>query len=182
MVLFCIYVYDINTYMTVVAQSVGQDLADLYSGFDIKDVGIGTSGTYANTNYAKKKTDKLLIGGLSNLLYIGFEHDKEPLALTMAHESAYNTVLAYNLHYVPLQTRQNIIKAVLQMNKARIQSNQPLIVDYHSLKSMIPESQYIVRRYKVTGTRVLSAIPLSDWDKAIRQRSGWENHWRLLKG
>ena len=168
--------------MTIVTQTVGKELADLYSGFTLQDVGIGTTGTYSTPQYNKKKTDKLLIGGLSEILYQGFEHDVRPLALTMTHESAYNTVLAYNLHYLPLNVRQEIIKVVLQSNIARIQSNQPLIIDYYDLKRRVPESQYIVRRYKITGTRVLAAIPLSDWDKAIRRKSGWENHWRVLKG
>lgn len=165
--------------MTVVSQNVSKDVADLYTGFDQREVGIGLqSGTYASADYAKKKTDKLILGSLNNVMYIGFEYDKEPLALPFYVENAYNTVLSYNLHYVPISIRQAMLKYIIDTNIARIQSNQPLMVDYHSLKSAIPESAAIVRRYKVTGTRVLNTIPLRDWPKAIQVRSGWENHYR----
>lgn len=167
--------------MATVSQNISRDFVDLYTGYDRTRVGIGLqTGTYASPEYARKRTEKLIIGGLSEILYAGFEHDQNPLALPFWVESQYNTVISLNLHYVPLNIRQDILKYVLDTNVARIESNQPIVVDYYDLKRAVPVSAAIVRRYKVVATRVLNTIPLRDWDKVIRRPSRWENHYRLF--
>lgn len=164
--------------MTVLS-SVPSDYAQMYDGYDSQLVGLGVdTANYASPQYAKLKTDKLLIGGLSEVIYAGMEHDRMPRIIPMAFETQYNTILAYNINYIPIDIRKRMIKQILQSNVARIQSNQPMFVDYYDLKAVVPETRAIVRRYKILGLRVLDAIPLRDWDRAIAVRTGWENHYR----
>lgn len=169
--------------MAAISQNIKQDWLDMYDGFDSRQVGLGTiePNIFATQQYQKKKQSKLLIGGLTEIVYAGMEHDRAPLILSMAHETAYNTILAYNLHYVPVQYRKAIVKFVFDSNAARIKNNEPLMIDYHALKRAIPESQYIVRRYKTVGINVLGNIPLTDWKKAIEQPSPWSNHWKQFR-
>lgn len=166
--------------MTVADQGTSGDWADLYDGFDSMFVGPGTlqPNIYATDQYARKKRDTLLIGGLADTLYAGFFVDQNPLCLSMFHEAQYNTVLSFNLHYVPQTIRLAMINVVFETNQQRIRNNQPLIIDYHLMKRRVPESQFIVRRYKLPLLRVLGNIPLSDWTTAVSRVSGKENVYR----
>lgn len=166
--------------MPLITQSVSQDYIDMYSGYSQQQVGLGliTPNIYATQAYQKKKISNIVLGGISRVVYSGMEHDLRPLILTMAYEPQYATILAYNLHYIPPPFRQAILKFVLDSNVARIQSNQPLMVDYYAMKRAIPESQYIVRRYKVVGLNVRETIQLVEWPTIIKETSGWELHYR----
>lgn len=153
-----------------------KDWKEMYTGFDAKDVGIGLSdpNIYHSKAYALTKQQVLLLGCITNIVYSGFEHDQQPQILSIKYEPQYNTILAYNLHYVPQTYRQGIVKLVLSMNKPRLQQNLPLYIDYAMIKANIPASEYIVRRYKVTGINVLGNVPLKDWAKAILGPNGWQ--------
>lgn len=153
-----------------------KDSEEMYSGYDSIKVGIGLSqpNIYASTAYALKKQSVLWLGGLADIIYSGFEEDRQPQILSIKLEPQYNTVLAFNLHYVPMHFRQAILKVALAMNKPRIEQNLPMYIDYHYIKRHIPQSEYIVRRYKVTGLNVIGNVPLIDWPKAIRGPSGWQ--------
>ncbi len=153
----------------------------LYSGYNPLTVGIGLSqpNIYATQSYARMKTQILLLGALTDITYAGWEEDREPQILSIKLEPQYNTVLAYNLHYVPLHYRQAILKLVVAMNAPRIKQNMPLYIDYKYLKQHIPQSEHVVRRYKVTGIRVIGNVPLKEWPKAIRGQNKWQNIYQL---
>jgi hypothetical protein len=161
--------------------ATNRDWADMYDGFDMQKVGIGLSNPniYATSDYARKKQQYLVLGGLADVVYSGFEHDIEPLILSMHYETQYNTVLALNLHYIPEKYRQAILKYVLAANYSNLKTNRPLIVDYYMLKHQIPAIEGIVRRYKVTGIRVVGNVPIIDWAKAIKGVSRWQDMYRV---
>ena len=169
--------------MPLITRNINRDYLDMYSGFDQQQVGLGLiqPNIYATPQYQARKIQNLVIGGISEIVYSGMEHDRSPVVLTMRYESPYNTVLAYNLNYCPQRIRQAILKFVLDANAARIKSNQPIIVDYHALKRAIPDSQYIVRRYKVVGINVRETIPLVEWPEVVKRSSGWEQHYQQFK-
>ena len=157
-----------------------QDWAEVYDGYDEREVGIGLSSPniYASDEYAKKKTQELLIGGMAEIIYSGFDHDMNPLVLSMAYEPNYNTILALNLNYVPQNHRQAIIKFIFDSNRTRIKNNEPIIIDYHALKRSVPSVQGIVRRYKNVGIRVVGNVPLVEWPKAITRQSRWTQMYK----
>jgi hypothetical protein len=169
--------------MPMITQSINKDYLDMYDGYDQQEVGLGVvqPNIYATPAYKKKKIKSLILGGISEIQYAGMEHDRNPLILTMAYEGPYSTVIGYNLHYCPPKLRSAILKFVLDSNVARIKANQPIIVDYHALKRAIPDSQYLVRRYKVVGINVLETYRLSDWPEAVKDRSKWEGHYKMIK-
>lgn len=169
--------------MATITTAISSDYLKAYDGYDRQKVGIGLqTGTYASSAYAKKKIQNLAIGLLSECAYSGFDVDPTPLILPIAYESAYNTILALNLHYVPQQYRRAIMKFILDSNAARIKSNQSMMVDWHALKRAIPIVQYITRRYKTIGIRVRETFALNDIPKAITQTSPYSNHYRNLMG
>ena len=156
-----------------------QELYRGYDSFDDLDVGLGLRPeTYATPDYAKKKTYKLILGGMANITYAGWDHDREPLILTMYHNVSYNTVLAYNLHYVPYRIRKNIINFILTTNTPRIKNQQPIVIDYYALKRSVKHSEKIVRHYKVVGVRPIENVPLVEWNDRIREKSKWENWYK----
>jgi hypothetical protein len=151
---------------------------DIYDGFDTKAVGAGTLDPtiYSDPNYAKKKTQKLIIGGMNLITYAGWEHDASPLILTMHYIPTYNVVLAYNLHYVPERVRHAMIQFIIKTNKNRIKKGQPIIIDYYQLKRAIPVSAQIVRMYKLPLIRVVETVPLRSWGAAIKGNNKWSSH------
>jgi len=167
--------------MASISHNIKDDWEDMYDGYDSHTVGLGTisPNIYASDRYRKRKQDKLLIGGLSEIVYAGMEHDRMPMVWTMGYEPAYNTVIGWNAHYVPIKIRMAMAKFILETNVSRIKSNQPLMLDYHAMKRRIPESQYIVRRYKTVGIHVVGNIPLADWKEALQKTSTWSNHYRM---
>jgi hypothetical protein len=171
--------------MAILTTSMSKEVLDSYDGFDITNIGPGliNPDIYKTPAYSKKKIKKLLIGTLASVVYGGAEHDRTPLIIPIHEEFAYQTVLAINMNYLPVQLRMNIARFILETNKARIASNLPIMIDYQSLKRAVPEVQYVIRRYK----QVLlgyggdgGSIPLSDWGTALKQRSRWENHYRVI--
>lgn len=168
--------------MAIISNNI-KDYAAAYDGYDRQAVGIGLqTGTYATPAYQDRKIQNLAIGLISSVVYSGMEHDPNPLIMPMFYESAYNTIMAYNLHYVPEPHRRAIVKYVLDSNAARIQNNQPMLVDYNSLKRAIPISQYIVRRYKTIGLRVIDTYQLVEFPDAIDGVNPWQEHYRTLMG
>jgi len=162
--------------------STKKNWEEMYTGFDSKEVGAGTinPNIYSNPDYAKKKTSTLLIGGLSQISYGGWEHDTAPLILTMHYVAAYNVLLAMNLHYVPEKIRHQIVQYILKTNKNRIKSNQPIIIDYNNMKRAIPVTSAIVRMYKLPLIRVIETYPLQAWGVAIDGKSKWDSHFKKL--
>lgn len=168
--------------MAVVSASV-KDWAELYDGFDKQLIGIGLSNPniYADDRYAKKKQGQIVLGGLASMVYSGFDHDPMPLALTFAYEPQYNTIMAFNLHYVPQIYRQAILKMVVDMNVNNIKKNKPIVVDYKKIVKKIPQAEAIIRRYKLTGIRVLGNIPIAEWGKATKERSPFSNMYKARR-
>lgn len=162
--------------------STTRDWAEMYDGFDMQQVGIGLTNPniYANSDYAKRKQQMLVLGGVAEIVYSGFEHDKNPLILSMEYESQYATILALNLHYCPQAYRQAILKTLLASNNANLKRNLPLIANYQILKQNVPAVEGIVRRYKVVGIRVVGNIPIIDWAKAIKGVNRWQNMYRSV--
>jgi hypothetical protein len=166
--------------MPILSSNVSKDAAELYTGYDKQDVGLGllNPSIYKTPGYDKKKIQKLMIGALSTITYAGREHDPMPLALPFFYESAYATVLSYNLHYLPVQYRQAMLKFILDGKAQRIKSNLPMMIDYTALKRAIPISQYIVRRYKVVGVNVIETHPLIEYPDVIKDIGRWSNHYK----
>jgi len=167
--------------MATINSGGGPDYLKAYHGADLQDIGLGliNPNIYHSKDYQQKKIRTLGIGLLSSVVYAGFEHDTQPMILPIMQEPRYATILAYNLHYVPLDYRKAIMKMVLESNRARIKSNLPIIVDYVAIKNAIPVSQYIVRRYKQVGIGVIETYPLSEIPKVITEQSRWENHYKI---
>lgn len=166
--------------MPLISQTVGQDYADMYSGYNQQKVGAGliTPDIYSTPEYSKKKIKNLVMGGISEVVYSGFETDRSPKLLSFAYETKFNTVLAFNLNYVPPNIRKNILKFVLDSNAARIKSNQPIIINYDSLKRAVPQVQGIVRRYKVVLLRPTKTYQLNEWPEVAKQRSKWQDIYK----
>lgn len=159
--------------------SLKKDWEDIYSGFDVLAVGPGTlEDLYSDPNYAKKKIQKLVIGGISRISYTGWENDAVPLILVIGYVAKYNVVLGYNLRYAPQTVRENIIKYVVKTNLNRIKKQQPIIIDYHSLKRVIPISSKIVRMYKLPLIRVIESVPLNGWGIVIKEKSKFASHYK----
>jgi hypothetical protein len=169
--------------LPLITQSVSKDYLDMYSGYDQQKVGLGViePNIYASPSYQKKKIKNLVIGGISEVRYSGFEHDPNPLILTMGYNPNYNVAVVLNLNYCPAVMKKAILKFVLDTNAARIKSNLPIMVDYQSLKRAVPDVQYIVRYYKIVGVNVLETIPLVEWPEVIKTRSKWNNHYQMIK-
>lgn len=172
--------------MATVTQTVNNDVLAMYTGYDQnrQEVGAGmlTPSLYSTPEYQEKKISSVIIGGISKIIYSSAFVDPTPTILTIAFEPAYQTIIGINLRYVPARTRQAILKFVMDSNQARIRANQPLVVDWGSLKNNVPDVQYITRRYKVVLVGVRETIPLVEWPNVITERSPYENHYQTLKG
>lgn len=168
--------------MATVTASMSNEYLEMYKGYTTQAVGLGVAdpNIYASDAYRRKKIKNMLIGGISKIRYAGSEHDLSPTVLTIGYEPAYATVLGYNLRYVPVKTRKAIMEYVLDTNKVRIKSNQPIIVDYEGLKRKIPETRFILRRYKTIGVNLIETVPLTEWAEIAKERSNWESHYRVL--
>lgn len=167
--------------MAVISQAIGKDLLDMYDGFDSTKVGIGmmNPNIYATQAYQKKKIQNMIIGGVSDVIYSGHEHDRFPKILTVAYEPQYNTVIGVNLNYLPPDYRKNVLKFILETNKARIKSNVPLVINFDSLRKIVPQVNGAIRRYKVVGIRVNKTYQLNEWPEIVNESSKWQNHWKL---
>lgn len=169
--------------MPLISSAVAQDYIDMYDGYDRQAVGLGMTNPniYKSKSYAKKKVKKMLIGGISRITYAGWEHDREPLVMVLKYEPSYNTLLGFNLRYCPPQIRKGIMKFVLDSNAARIKDNLPILIDFDAMKRAVPDSQYIVRRYKVVGINVVETIHLNEWPDVMKEKSKWQGHYMLFK-
>jgi hypothetical protein len=167
--------------MAVISQAVTKDLLDMYDGYDRTKVGLGMQepNIYATAQYQKKKIQNMVLGGISDISYSGYENDRQPVVLLMGYEPQYNTVIGLNLRYIPPIYRRKILKYVLDANAARIKGNAPIIINYDSLKRLVPQVQGIVRRYKIIGIRVERTYQLNEWPEVIKIKSPYENHYKL---
>lgn len=158
--------------------NTAQHWQNLYHGFSYQSVGIGLASPniYATPAYAKKKQQHLVLGGIADISYAGFEHDREPLILSIKYEPQYNTILAYNLHYIPEMYRKAMLKLIFTMNKPRLQQNLPMYIDYDIIKQKIPVSENIVRRYKIIGIRNVDNVMLMNWPRVIAGNNKWQ-YW-----
>lgn len=173
------------------------DFQDVYKGFDTQDVGLGTigqdytakdeqtrrrqegdKGIYHSARYRKKKVYKVLIGGLQLIKYAGFDHDKEPLFLCVAYEPTYNTVIGYNLHYIPVKYRKMALLYHIKMNVPRIKGQKPMLVHYERLEKVVPPLKGAIRRYKIVGIRVIDTYPLLEWNDAAKGKGRWSNWYK----
>ena len=157
-----------------------KDPLGLYDGFQIEKVGAASidPDLYASKSYARKKESKIIIGGINRIKYLNADHDAIPLILTIGLVPQYSAFLAYNLNYVPKNIRKAMIDLVIKQNKKRIQKNQPMIVDYATMKRAIPVSSKIVRLYKVQLTKTIEVFPLVAWGTAIDSGSKWSSHYK----
>lgn len=168
--------------MATITSTIGKEYLDAYDGYDEQEVSLGlVTGLYRSPAYQAKKVKRLAIGLLSDITYAGAEHDSNPLALPIYFNSQYQTLLSYNLHYLPEAKRRALILAVLKMNAARIRNNQPIVIDYHAVKRVVPDSQYIVRHYKTIGINPIKTYSLNEIPDAIKGANRWQNHYRVLK-
>jgi len=173
--------------MTTITSNFNKDVAAMYDGYkeNRQKIGLGliNPNIYATPDYQEKKISSIILGGISDVLYIGFDTDPTPLVLPFVFESAYNTVLAFNIRYIPPPIRKALLKYVLDTNVARIQSNQPILIDYQSTARAIPEVKGIVRRYKIVGLRVndatgMGTVPLVEWPNLINLHSPFQQIYR----
>lgn len=157
-----------------------KDFLPLYKGFDTTTVGLGAidPNIYSDKKYQQKKKQQILIGGLSELVYSGFEHDMKPKVIVMGYEPQYNTVIGINLNYGPEKVRHAIIKLIFRSNKLRIKQQKPLIIDYKMLEKVVPQVKGMIRRYKVVGIKVLNSYPLNEWETKTKGASKWQAMYR----
>lgn len=169
--------------MPLITQSVSRDYLDAYDGYDQQAVGLGLldPNIYASPAYQKKKINNLMLGGISSFSYGGAEVDPTPTALVIGYEVAYNTVIAINLRYLTQRHRQSIMKFVLDSNAARIKGNQPIMIDYHSLKRAVPDCQYAVRRYKIVAIALKTTYQLSEWPLVSKEKSPFDGYYMQIK-
>lgn len=169
--------------MPLITQTVSQDYLDMYDGYDTTKVGAGlvTPDIYATPSYSKKKIRNLVIGGISEIVYSGYEHDQSPMVIPMQYEPRYNTIIGINLNYAPASVRKNILKYILEANAARIKGNQPLMINYDSLKRLVPQVRGMIRRYKVVLIRPVETYQLNEWPEVLKKRSRWEKMYRGMK-
>lgn len=172
--------------MATVSQTITPDLIAMYTGYDQNRQAVGAGlinpNIYATPEYQEKKINSVIIGGISKVVYSAFDTDPMPTVLVVGFEPAYQTILGINLRYIPQRTRQAILKFVIDSNQARIRANQPLVIDWRSLSRVVPDVQYITRRYKVVLLGVRETVPLVEWPNIITERSPYENHYQTLKG
>lgn len=156
------------------------DWRDMYTGWDIQRTGLGLidPNIYASEAYRQQKQQILLLGCISDIIYNGFDHDATPQILSIAYESQYATVLAYNLHYLAPQLRQQLVKYVVNANIGRMHQNLPMIIPYQMIKAAMPYTENVVRRYKAVGIKVIGNVPVSDWPKAIKGTNKWQNVYK----
>lgn len=168
--------------MARIITGLSPDVIDMYSGYTRQSVGIGTANpdVYSTPGYSKKKskTQDLIIGGMSSIIYGAFEHDQNPLIIPIQYVSQYGMVMSYNLHYIPQGLRERLTSVILKMNDSRIQNNMPMVVDYKAIANVVPESKYIVRNYKNIGIRVLETYRINEWENQISKTSRWESWFR----
>ena len=156
------------------------DLSDyeyLYSDINYKELTtrLTQPGYYASEEYRRGKVQSLAQGIISDVVYAGFDHDPNPMIIPIMHEAPYDTILSLNLHYVPPQIRQNIIKFILETNKNRISNNQPIWIDWHQLTRVEPLAEGMTRRYKQMMLGVVTTYPITKWPEIIRRPSRFEN-------
>lgn len=178
--------------MATVNGGISSEYLQAYDGYDQQAVGLGlatgvdpdgraTDTVYATPAYAKSKTQNLPIGLISKIVYSAYENDHNPEVLVMGYEPRYNTVIGYSLRYATPTIRRALLKFVLESNAARIQSNQPILLDYYAIKAAIPDSQYLVRRYKVIGVRVQETYNLNEWTRVATKQTPFDGYYRRFK-
>lgn len=164
-------------------QSIDKDVIKSYDGYDAQKVGMGliNPNAYATDAYRKTKIKTIFLGGITSMVYSGFDHDPTPTILSLFYEPAYNTIMALNLRYSDERIRRAIMKHVLEANKVRIKANQPMMVSWSALQRAVPPVAYITRRYKIVGIGVKETFPLVEWPEVAKEKSPYDGMWRRFK-
>lgn len=169
--------------MPLITQSISKDYLDAYDGYDQQKVGLGLlePNIYASPEYQKKKIQNMALGLITECRYSGFENDPNPKVLAIAYETSYNTVIGYNLNYATPKLRQAMLKFILDSNAARIKSNLPIMIDYYAVKRAFPDSQYLVRRYKIVGLSVKETYKIVEWPTVIKEKTPYDGYYLKFK-
>lgn len=169
--------------MANILNTLDRKTAELYNVDDVQafiNVGLGTAdpNIYHSKEYQRRQINHLLPGIVSRITYAGAFVDRMPLIIPIWHYNQYNAVLAYNIRYCTPTIRKAIFKYLYESNKSRIQNNQPMIVDYYSLKRAVKETEGIVRMYKQIGIGVIESFPISDTPTIINEPSPYQTIYR----
>lgn len=166
--------------MPIIKNAPDKELLDLYSGFDVTKVGIGMANPdiYKTAGYSKKKVQSIYIGGMSKIRYIGYELDPQPTVLVLGLETNYQTLLCINTRYLSERMRAAVVDFIFKTNVSRIKSNLPIMIDYESLKRVVPQIKNVIRRYKIVGVKVEETIPLAEWAEVIKESSPFDYVWK----
>lgn len=158
-----------------------------YSNDDLAKIGAGVinPNIYATPEYAESKTQTISpSGALATCVYGSFDVDPNPVILTIKQEFQYNTILAVNIRYMDVPTRKALFKYVIDSNKARIQSQQTMLVTYDGLARNFPNVvPYVVRRYKQQILRVNDStdkgiVPLVEWPNMVNLNSPFDGKYK----
>ena len=170
--------------------TVSNNTAATYAGYsnnDFAEIGAGilNPNIYSTPEYAASKTQVISpSGALATCVYGSFDIDPNPVILTIKQEFQYNTILALNIRYMDTSTRKALFKYVIDSNRARIQSQQTLLVTYDALarkfSNVVP---YVTRRYKQQILRVNDStdkgiVPLVEWPNMVNINSPFEGKYR----
>ena len=170
--------------------TISNNTSGTYAGYnndDLAKIGAGVlnPNIYATPEYAESKTQVISpSGALATCVYGSFDLDPNPVILTIKQEFQYNTILAVNIRYMDIPTRKALFKFVIDSNRARIQSQQTLLVTYDSLarkfSNVVP---YVTRRYKQQILRVNDStdkgiVPLVEWPNMVDLKSPFEGKYK----
>ena len=154
--------------MAVIRGGIDKKYLELYKGFGEQEAGPGTNpDIFASQAFARRKIQTLYIGGLSSFIYAGAFVDDKPLGLIFRHEPQFNTVLGFNLNYLPIKLRKDVLRFVLESNQNRIKSQQQIIVSFDAVSRAVPEARNVVRRYKLQLMNVRETHPLVDFGEVV---------------
>ena len=152
---------------------INQEYLKVYDNFEPQEVGLAAinPNIYATERYREKKIDKILIGSLSSIMYTQFEHDPRPLIYVIEYEPEYKTILAVNLHYIPMRYRKRFLQVLLRYNKSNIKQKRPLEFDYRRIIRAVPPVYGAIRRYKIFGVRLLQGYKMNKWINVVSNSS-----------
>lgn len=146
-----------------------------------KQVGIGTLDykLYSSAKYQKKKKKALVLGGITKIVYAGFDNDPMPYVLSFAFESQYQTIMGFNLRYIPSTTRTQLLDFIVKSNATRIKKKKPIIIDPKQLIKKFPQLLGCIRRYKIALIGVIENTPLIGWPLIAKESSEFSQIYKL---
>lgn len=80
-----------------------------------------------------------------------------------------NSMLALNMHYVPVPMRLIFIKFILQLNKSRIKQNKRLELDYSMVKEFIKRNNLdlMIHKYRINRITKLEYIKPEEYKYVV---------------